>query len=346
MAVYGELPITQIMTDTYRTLILDTTIVVGETPWMGIGFSDPGLTTFISNGRLWVLVKANGAVVVYADGTSFKLFEQTILTAADLENPVHVSLEYNSEQNQAKVFVNGDQLALDFNIDEIINNGAPYVPPIETAGFHARRNAGFTDPGMLIVDDLVISGAQETEPPTFWPIPASQSSRIGQTVTLECGAQGGVGELNFFWTRYSGGETVIEPGGPFSYVTPSGNRLDLKITDYDLSLEGQYRCYVSDSRLGGMDPVSVSATLSTTLPDLRSRLRRIGQPHRSGRRMPFRRLPARGSTGSRRAFPTCSSWKSTAPTISKQQKNSRSPSTVCVMRPAPNPTRPILGWVQ
>ena len=268
-AVYGELPITQLMTDTYRALILDTTIVVGEANWVGVGFSDAGLAPFWNDGRLWAFVRSTGEVVVFAEGLSFKLFDQTILTATDLENPVHLRLEYSFDLNQAEVFVNGDKLTLDFNVDEIIIDEVVYVPPIETAGFHAHRTAGFTNPGMFIVDDLAISGADETAPPTFGPTPESQSLRIGQPVTLECGAQGGVGELNFFWTRYSGGETVIESGGPFSFVTPSGNRLDLKITDYDLSLEGQYRCYVSDSRLGGMDPVYVPVTLSTTLPDLR-----------------------------------------------------------------------------
>lgn len=253
--ILAEIPVTQSMTSTFKVLSTSANVLVGDSDWIGVGFSTDDLVNFFvpGTGLLWARVTNNGRVVVLANGEV--LFAGYILSPEDVLEPVHVRVEYNTDTDTPSVWINNAELTL---------NQTEALGPFGAAGINAGRLGGFDGPGMFSIDDFALTGSQEIPFPTFSPSPQSQSVGLGFDAVLNCGAIGGLPPYEFQWSRAG---SVIWTDGRY-IVDGDTTSSTLTVTNFDPSLEGAYLCEVLDSRYGDSEPIQAPATILTEFPDL------------------------------------------------------------------------------
>ena len=259
--IIGKLEVPDAIAATYKSLSVQAELTIGEADWVGVGFAHASPYGLMASGELWAMVTSSGRVKVFANAQAYTLFDQAILSPEELEAPIHLLVEHDDETNSTHVWVNHEEI-LDADLDGL---RPPYVPPLSAVGFQATLYSGFTEPGVVRIDDFALTGDVEVSAPTMAVNPQSQQVGLGFDPQLTCGATGGVPPYCYSWERYNGfaGWLELEEGHPFSGTATS----TLTVSDFDLSLEGSYRCTVRDGRAEPASVSSASATLTTVLPN-------------------------------------------------------------------------------
>lgn len=252
----AEVPVSSAMISTYRILSTSANVLVDDADWVGVGFSTSGLDRFFSSGsgQLWVQVLPDGKAIVRADTTV--LFNQYVLDPGRMLEPVHVRVDYNTETQTARAWVDNKELTLP---------ATGSLGEMETAGINGRMAGGYGNDSVFSIDDFALTGSEEIPAPSFVESPLTQSVKLGDDVTLTCTVDGGVSPYSFQWSR-SGEE--ITTNYQFT-ITAQDNTSTLEIADFDPSLEGRYVCQVLDSRYGDDRPAQALARLGSSLPDFR-----------------------------------------------------------------------------
>jgi hypothetical protein len=119
-------------------------------PWAAIGFSKSLTGNFWSDGQVWMYLRVNGNLAVYANGTTHQL----VSTQASYYNPNgynHLKLEYDWVSHTVSAWANGVKVLDSYDLDTL-----GLTPAISRAGLHLAS----TKPGTeLYLDSFELSVA-------------------------------------------------------------------------------------------------------------------------------------------------------------------------------------------
>jgi hypothetical protein len=126
--------------------------------WIGIGFSRSATGSYWSHGRVWMLLRPNGVVTIFADSTNLILHQQTV---PNFNPGVYnaLAIAFNKTDKTVSAWVNGVKI-LD-NYDLKMHD--PFDLNISHTGFH-MYNSNLSISRLMEIDYFAVSASQVQDP--------------------------------------------------------------------------------------------------------------------------------------------------------------------------------------
>jgi len=135
--------------DPYETFYsVEADVIVEDSEWIGIGFSNSSTLTFSVSGQVWALVRPNGAWVVRTADPIAPILAQGNILGYDPGQSHRLRLTFDKERSEASLSVDGV---------EVFPPGAfATVPALEYVGFQIKQPSTASFPNQSRVDNFVV----------------------------------------------------------------------------------------------------------------------------------------------------------------------------------------------
>jgi hypothetical protein len=240
-AIIGGIPFDPEDNTFHKRISVEADLNPAELPgnaWLGLGFSQSAQGGYWSHGQVWALLRANGVLKVFANGTSIVLGSFSAPAPAFVSGSNHLKLEYSRSTGQVRLWLNDwEQTLAQPNVHD-----AGFIPNIEYVGFHAQNPGNWSTAGALEIDNFAVEAGTVFEA----AVPQTDTTLIvGSTGLLHCRAQSDLGAFAVGWQYLDAGDpdgsySTIQDGAQFSGATTQTLQIEPAMGLH----QGYYRCRI------------------------------------------------------------------------------------------------------